>query len=65
MLKKLCQTIQAAGKKLEVLETSDGTRMLMFPYGARVLGLFSAAKPGQLLLEQSAAGSRTPPRGRC
>ncbi|MFZ1937248.1 MAG: DUF6786 family protein [Thermoguttaceae bacterium] len=41
MLKRLCQTIQAAGKRLEVLETSDGTRMLMFPYGARVLGLFS------------------------
>ncbi len=42
MLKRLCQTIRAAGKRLEVLETSDGTRMLMFPYGARVLGLFSA-----------------------
>lgn len=41
MLNKLRQTIQAAGKKLEILETPDGTRMLMFPYGARVLGLFS------------------------
>jgi hypothetical protein len=42
MFDKLRQTIQAAGKKLEVLVTLDGTRMLMFPYGARVLGLFSA-----------------------
>ena len=42
VLKKLTQTIQAAGKELELLETPDGTRMLMFPYGARVLGLFSA-----------------------
>jgi hypothetical protein len=41
MLKTLCHTIQAAGKRLEVLQTSDSTRMLMFPYGARVLGLFS------------------------
>jgi hypothetical protein len=42
VLNKLTQTIQAAGKKLEVLATSDGSRLLMFPYGARVLGLFSA-----------------------
>ncbi len=42
MLDRLRQTIQAAGKRSEVLQTADGTRMLMFPYGARVLGLFSA-----------------------
>ena len=41
MLKRLCQTFRAAVKRLEVLETPDGTRMLMFPYGARMLGLFS------------------------
>lgn len=42
MLKTLTQTIHEAGKKLELFETPDGTRMLMFPYGARVLGLFSS-----------------------
>jgi hypothetical protein len=41
VLQTLIQTIQGAGKKLEVLATPDGTRMLMLPYGARVLGLFS------------------------
>lgn len=41
MLSKLTETIHAAGKKLEVLATPDGTRLLLFPYGARVLGLFS------------------------
>ena len=59
MLKRLCQTIRAAGKRLEVVETSDGTRMLMFPYGARVLGLFSAQSDDSFFwnnphLEQSA-----------
>jgi hypothetical protein len=42
MLNRLKETIHAAGKKLEVLATPDGTQMLMFPYGARILGLFSA-----------------------
>jgi hypothetical protein len=42
MLRTLTETIQAAGKKLDVLATPDGSRLLMFPYGARVLGLFSA-----------------------
>ena len=42
MSKKMMQSVEAAGKKLEFLETADGTRMLMLPYGARVLGLAPA-----------------------
>jgi hypothetical protein len=45
MLKKLRQYLQAAGKALELFETPDGTRLLMLPYGARLLGLFSAKGP--------------------
>jgi hypothetical protein len=45
MFEKLWQPIQAAGKRLEVHQTLDGTRMLMLPYGARVLGLYPA--PGE------------------
>lgn len=39
MLETLTQTIGAAGKSLEIFETPDGTRLLLLPYGARVLGL--------------------------
>ena len=45
MLNTLCQAIQAAGKNLEVLETPDGTRMLLFPYGAGCWGC-SPQEPG-------------------
>jgi len=41
MLNTLAQTTKDAGKASEVLQTSDGTRLLLLPYGARVLGLFA------------------------
>jgi hypothetical protein len=42
MLETLAQTIEAAGKTSEIFVTPDGARLLLFPYGARVLGLFAA-----------------------
>ncbi|MBN2580640.1 MAG: hypothetical protein JXB10_16765 [Pirellulales bacterium] len=41
MLKTLVQTITDAGKASEVLALSDDSRLLLLPYGARVLGLFA------------------------
>jgi hypothetical protein len=38
----MTQTIKAAGKSSEVFTTPDGARLLLLPYGARVLGLFAA-----------------------
>lgn len=40
-MQALIQTLQAVGKPTEVLECPDGTRVLLLPYGGRVLGLFS------------------------
>ena len=41
-LETLAETITAAGKALDVFVAPDGTRLLLLPYGARVLGLFAA-----------------------
>ena len=41
---QLTQTFRAIGKPLEPWESPDGTRVLVLPYGGRILGLFA---PGQ------------------
>ncbi len=41
MSKSLIESIQAAGKRLESCSMPDGTRLLMLPFGARVLALYS------------------------
>jgi len=41
MMNELAETLAQAGKSTEVLETPDGTRLLLLPYGARVLGLYT------------------------
>jgi hypothetical protein len=38
----ISQSLADAGKSCELFATSDGTRLLLLPYGARVLGLYSA-----------------------
>ncbi len=40
-MKSLMKTLRAAGKKPRIHETGDGTRLLVLPYGARVLGLYA------------------------
>jgi hypothetical protein len=41
MLKELLQTLKAVGKETELYETADGTRLLLLPYGGRILGMFA------------------------
>ncbi|MHB9036796.1 MAG: DUF6786 family protein [Armatimonadota bacterium] len=40
-LKKLVDTLGAVGKSTELFESADGSKVLMLPYGGRVLGLFA------------------------
>ncbi len=40
-MKKLIQTLKAVGKSTSTFTSPDGTRVLVLPYGGRVLGLFS------------------------
>lgn len=40
-LKQLVDTLNAVGKPTELFESADGTKVLMLPYGGRVLGLFA------------------------
>jgi hypothetical protein len=42
MLEILRKSTNAVGHATELFSTPDGTRLLLLPYGARVLGLFSA-----------------------
>jgi hypothetical protein len=41
MSKTLIENLKKAGKATHVFESSDGTKVLMLPYGGRVLGLFA------------------------
>lgn len=41
-MKKLINVLRKVGKQTKVYTTSDGTRVLVLPYGGRVLGLFPA-----------------------
>ena len=41
MLQKLINSLDALGKSTELSTTSDGSRILVLPYGGRVLGVFA------------------------
>jgi hypothetical protein len=41
MIETLKHSLSAAGKMTRVFETGDGTRLLLLPYGARLLGLYA------------------------
>ena len=41
MLNSLVQTLNSVGKPTELVSSPDGSRVLVLPYGARALGLFS------------------------
>jgi hypothetical protein len=41
MLQKLITTLNAVGKAAEIHRTEDGTRLLILPYGGRILGVFA------------------------
>jgi hypothetical protein len=38
---RMTRTLEAAGKPTELVETTDGSRVLLLPYGGRVLGLYT------------------------
>jgi len=42
MSDNLVKTLSSIGKKTEVYESVDGSRLLLLPYGARILGLYAA-----------------------
>ncbi|MBU4400558.1 MAG: hypothetical protein KKE86_14645, partial [Planctomycetes bacterium] len=56
MLEMLAKTIGAAGKSAELFVTPDGTRLLLLPYGARVLGLFAAGNEKNFFWTNPALG---------
>ena len=41
MLQDLIATLKAVGKSTELHQTNDGTRLLILPYGGRILGMFA------------------------
>ena len=41
LLPRLREVLDAVGKSAEVVTTPDGTRVMLLPYGGRVLGLFA------------------------
>jgi hypothetical protein len=41
MLQDLIATLSAVGKPTELYQTGDGTRLLILPYGGRILGVFA------------------------
>ena len=54
MLQKLITTLEAAGKVTELYQTADGTRVLILPYGGRILGVFAPGSEENFLWTNSA-----------
>lgn len=54
MLQKLIATLNAVGKPAELYETEDGTRLLILPYGGRILGVFAPGSEENFLWTNSA-----------
>jgi hypothetical protein len=57
MLQKLIATLKAVGKSPEVYQTEDGTRLLILPYGGRILGVFAPESEENFLWTNSALNS--------
>src|ERR1700686_3767833 len=57
MLRELVATLKAVGKPTEVYETADGTRLLILPYGGRILGVFAPGSEENFLWTNSALNS--------
>lgn len=54
MLQELIATLKAVGKSPEVFQTEDGTRLLILPYGGRILGVFAPDSDENFLWTNSA-----------
>lgn len=57
MLQDLIATLKAVGKSAEVYQTEDGTRLLLLPYGGRILGVFAPGSDDNFLWTNSALNS--------
>ena len=56
-LQKLVATLSAVDKPTKLFETEDGTRILILPYGGRILGVFSPDSAENFLWTNSALDS--------
>jgi hypothetical protein len=54
MLQQLMATLKAVGKPAELYQTDDGTRLLILPYGGRILGVFAPGSEENFLWTNSA-----------
>jgi hypothetical protein len=54
MLQELIATLKAVGKPSELHQTADGTRVLILPYGGRILGVFAPGSDENFLWTNSA-----------
>ena len=54
MLQQLIATLKAVGKPAELHQTEDGTRILVLPYGGRILGVFAPGSEENFLWTNSA-----------
>src|ERR1039458_9249407 len=54
MLQELMATLKAVGKSPELHQTEDGTRLLILPYGGRILGVFAPGSDENFLWTNSA-----------
>jgi hypothetical protein len=57
MLQDLIKTLNAVGKSPELYQTHDGTRLLILPYGGRILGVFAPGSEENFLWTNSALNS--------
>jgi hypothetical protein len=57
MLQDLIATLKAVGRSTEVHETADGTRLLILPYGGRILGVFAPGSEENFLWTNSVLNS--------
>jgi hypothetical protein len=54
MLQTLLTTLKAVGKHYELFDTADGTRLLVLPYGGRLLGVFAPGSDENFLWTNTA-----------
>src|SRR5580698_8579434 len=54
MLQELIATLKAVGKSPELHQTEDGTRLLILPYGGRIVGVFAPGSDENFLWTSSA-----------
>jgi len=57
MLQDLIATLKAVGKGTELHQTDDGTRLLILPYGGRILGVFAPGSEENFLWTNSVLDS--------